>query len=83
MTSRENSHNALTAPVTISSEAVSATVFPASWELSRIGAQFTASVLIMPWTSFLCQEPFLIASKGLGKRWRPGYRGNVVNQLSK
>jgi len=30
LTSRENSHDARTAPITISSEAVSATVFPAS-----------------------------------------------------
>jgi len=48
LTSRENSHNACTAPNTISSKAVSAGVLLSSLEQSRIGAQFTASDLIMP-----------------------------------
>jgi len=82
LTSRENSHNTRTSPITISSEAISATVFPPSWEQSRIGAQFTASVLIMPQMSFPCQEPLLIESNGVEKRWKPGYRGTNVNRLS-
>jgi len=82
LTSRENSHNARTAPITISSEADSAAVFLASWEQSRIGAQFTASVLIMPRISFPCQELLVIESNGLEKRLRPRYRGTDVNWLS-
>jgi len=82
LTSRENSHNTRTAPITISSEAVSAAVFPASWEQSRIGAQFTASVLIMRRNCFPCQEPLFIESNGSGKCWRPGYHGTDVNRLS-
>ena len=82
LTWRENSHNAHTAPITISSEAVSAIVFPPSWEQSRIEAQFTASVRIMPRISFHCQEPHFIESSGLEKCWSPGYRGTDVNRLS-
>jgi len=82
LTSRENSHNARSAPITISSEAVSTPVFPASWEQSRIGAQFTASGLIMPRISFPCQDPLFIESNGSEKHQTPGYRRTDVNQLS-
>jgi len=81
-TSRENSHNACTAPITISSEAVSAGVFPSSLQQSRIGAQFIASDLIMPRSYFPCQELLFIGSNGLEKCWRPGYPGTDVNRLS-
>jgi len=82
LTRGENSHNACTAPITISSEAVSAALFPAFWERSWIGAQCTASVLIMPQISFPWQEPLFIESNGFERRWRPGYRGTDVNRLS-
>ena len=81
LTSRENSHDAHTAPITISSEAVSATAFPSSLEQSRIGAQFTASVLIMPRISFPFQELLFSEWNGIEKRWRPGYHGTHVNRL--
>jgi len=82
LTSRENSHNAHTAPILNSSEAVSTAVFQACWQQSRIGAQFTASVLIMPQLSFPGQELIFNESNGVKKRWRPGYRGTDGIRLS-
>jgi len=82
LTSRENSHKAHPAPITISSEAVSAAVFLSSLEQSRIGAKFNASVLIMSQIVFPRQEVLFIESNGLKKRWRPGYRGTNVIRLS-
>jgi len=82
LTIRENSHNARTAPITSSSEAVSTAVFLSSLEPSRFGAQFTASVLIMPWIPLPCQELLFIESNGLEKRCRHGYRGTNANRLS-
>jgi len=81
LTSGKNSHNAHTAPITISSEAVSTLDFPASWELSSIVVQFTASVLLMLLICFPCQESLFIKSNGLEKRWRPRYGGTDVKRL--
>ena len=78
-TGGENSQNARTAPIPIPSMAVSPAVFPSSGEQSRIGAQFTASVLMMPLMSFPCQKPLFNEWNGLGKYWRPGYHGTDVN----
>jgi len=80
--SRENSHNAPFDPITISSEAVSTGVFRSSLQQSRIGVQFIASVLIMPWFSSPCQELHFVESSRLEKDWSAGYRGNDVYQLS-
>jgi len=55
LTRRENSHNARTAPITISSDAFSAAVFTSTLEESRIGTQLTARVLIIPWISYLAR----------------------------
>jgi len=52
LTSRESSHNARTAPSTISSEAAYTAVFQSSLEQTVMWAQFTDSVLIIPWISF-------------------------------
>ena len=82
LTSRGNSHNAHTAPITILSEGVSATVFSTSLEQSRMGAQFPASDLIMPRISFPCHELLFIKSNSLERFWRPRYRGTDVNRLS-
>jgi len=57
LTSRENSHNARPAPTAISSEAVSAAAFLSSLEQTRIGAQLTASVLIISLILLPCQVP--------------------------
>jgi len=80
LTSRKNWHDAHTAPIAISSEAVWATVFLSSLEQSRIGAQFTASAVILPQISFPCQELRFTKSNGLEKCWRSGYCGTDVNQ---
>jgi len=82
LTSRENSHNAHTDSITIRLEAVSAAVFPASWEQSWIAAQFTASVLIIPRISLPCQVTFFHQSIGLVKCLRLGYHNLDVNWLS-
>jgi hypothetical protein len=66
----------------MSSEAFSTTVFPSYLQQSRIGAQFTASVLIIPQISLPCQVPHLDESNGLEKCWRLEYRGTDVNRLS-
>jgi len=82
LTSRENSHNARTAPITISSEAVSAGVYLSFLEQSKIGVHFTASVLNMPQISLPYQELLFIESNCLEMYWRPGYYGTDVNRLS-
>jgi len=82
LTIRENSHNARTPPITISSEAVSAAVFPSSSKQSRIGAQSTDNVLIMPQICLPCQQLLFIESNSVEKPWRPGSRGTDVNQFS-
>jgi hypothetical protein len=51
-------------------------------EQSRIGVQYTASVLIMPRITSPCQELLFIELNGYGKCWRCGYRGTDVYQLS-
>jgi len=56
LSSRENSHSVCTAHITGSSDAVTNAVFLTSSELSWIGVQFNASVLLMPWIWFPCQE---------------------------
>jgi len=81
-THEENSQNARTALITISSEAVSTAVFPSSLDQTRIGVQFTASVLTILHVSIPCQVPLFNESNGLEKHWRPGYGGTNVNQLS-
>jgi len=82
LTSRENSPNARTAPIAISLEAVSTAVFPSSLAQTRIGAQFTASVLMIRQIFLTCGVPVFKESAGFGKCWRPGYRGTDVNWLS-
>jgi len=82
LTSRKNSRNARTAPITISSAAVSAGAFQSYLEQSRIAGQFTASVLILHWISLPCQELLLIESNGIDKCWRLWYRASDVNRLS-
>jgi hypothetical protein len=48
--------------------AVSAGVFPSSLEQSKIGAQFTAGVLIMPRITLPFHEQLFIESNALEKR---------------
>ena len=81
LTSRENSHNACTAPITISSQAVSTGVILSSLERSRIVAQFSTSVVIMPGISVPCQERLSIESNASEKHWGPGYDGTDLNWL--
>jgi len=81
-TSRENSHDACTAPVTIASEAALAAVSPSSLEQTRIGMQFTECALIIQQVSLPCHAMLFNESNGLGKCWRPGYHGTDVNWLS-
>jgi len=69
-------------PITISSVAVSAAVSSSPLEQTRIGLQFTASVLIIPRISLPCLVLLLKESNGLEQCWRPGYRGTDVNRLS-
>ena len=82
LTSTENSHNARTTSFARSSEAVTATDYPASSEQSTSGAEFTASVLFMLRISFPSQELLFIKSDGVEKHWRPGYWGTDVNWFS-
>ena len=82
LTIRQNSHNAHTTPITISMEAVSTEAFRSSLEQSRIGAQFTASVRIIPQISLHFDVPLHNEWNGLGKCWRAGYHGTNVNRLS-
>jgi len=80
--SREDWHIIHTASITIWSEAFCPAVFPPSLEQSRIGAKFTASVLIIPRISLPCQVHLCNESMGSEKCWRPGYCGTDVNRLS-
>jgi len=82
LTCRENSNNACTAHITISSEVLFATVFPSSLEHSTIGAQITARVLIMSRMSFPCQELLFHTLNGIEKHWKPRSCGTDVNLLS-
>jgi len=74
--------NLVFADVTISSEAVSTTVLLSALELTRIGVQLIASVLIIPWITFTHQELLFKQSIALDKCGRPGYHWADVNQLS-
>ena len=82
LTSRENSPNARSVPITIFSEAVTVGVLPSSYEQSGIGTQLTDSVLNMRRICLPYQELLFIESNDLEKRWRPRYRGTDVNRLS-
>jgi len=68
-----NTNNARTARITISSEAVSAAVLLASWEQSRVGAQFTAGGLIIPRISLPGHVPLFNELNSLLMYWRLGY----------
>jgi hypothetical protein len=80
LTSREKSHHARTAPITISSEAVSVNLFPSALRLSTIGAYFTVSDLIMPRISLPCPGLHFTEWNGVEKCWRPRHRGIDVNR---
>jgi len=66
----------------ISWKAVYDTVFQSSLEQITSEAQFTASVLIIPQISLLCQVPLFNESHGVAMCWRPGDRVTYVNLLS-
>jgi hypothetical protein len=78
-TSRENAHYAHTATIAFESEVVTAGVFPSPLELSRVGVQFTATDLIMPWLILHCQEFLLIEFNGFETCRSPGYGCSNVN----
>jgi len=83
LTSREKSHNTHTAPITMSSEAVSATLFPSTLEQTSSGVQSAESILIMPQISCPYQLTLFGELNGLEKCWRAGYCGTNVNPLPK
>jgi len=82
LTSGEKIHYACIAPITIASEADSAADFQSSLEKSRIRAQFTSSLLMMPRISSPCQELLVIESNDLGNHCRGEYHGTDVNRVS-
>jgi len=82
VTSRETLQNSHTAPMTMISETMSASVVSPFLGQTSLGVLFTSSVVIIPWISFACLELLCNKSSCLEKRCRPWYQGTYVNQLS-
>jgi hypothetical protein len=55
----EDSHNAHTTAITMSSVVFSAAVFPAFWEQARIGAHFAGSVQSIPLITLQYKVPLV------------------------
>jgi len=81
LTSIDNAHGGCTGSITSSSQDFCGEVFPSSLEQWWIGAKLTASILIIPQISSLCQVPHCKDLNGSGKCWSPGYCGTDANQF--